>query len=65
MESFELFYLGKMRTTGQETAFQIAEDLPEKLRRGGRGRGECQHACDFGKEGMHTIKHVFFSEGFY
>ena len=39
IESCELFHLGKMRTIDQETAFQIAEDLPEKLRQRDKGGG--------------------------
>ena len=57
MESCALFYLGKMRTTEQKTAFQIAEDLPEKLMGRGRGvRGEDQGG------GMRVSMHVVLAK---
>ena len=48
-----------MRTAAWETAPQIA------LRNNSKEvRGKGQHICDFGKGGVHEIKHKFFVEDF-
>ena len=49
-----------MRTAAQETAPQIALRNCFK-ETGGRGG---QYICDFGKGGVHAIKHVYFLESF-
>ena len=48
-----------MRTAAQETAPQITLRDCSK-----QGRGEGQYICDFGKGGLHEIKHVYFLESF-
>ena len=48
-----------MRAAAQETTPQIAL---EKLFQTGRGEG--QYICDFGKGGIHAIKHIYFLESF-
>ena len=48
-----------MRTAAQETFFL---DGSEKLLQ--RGRREGQYMYDFGEEGVHAIKYLFFADGF-
>ena len=48
------FYLGQSEGYAQKTAPQTA------LRSCSKEAGEHQHVCDFGEEGIHAIKHIFF-----
>ena len=59
-ENCELSFIwGKMRTIAREMAFQIAlRNRSKEL--GGKG----QYICDFGKGGIHAIKHIFFCRRF-
>ena len=54
-ENCELFYLGQSQ---DYSPGDIISDSSEKLLQ--RGRREGQYICDFGEEGVHAIKHIFF-----
>ena len=57
-ENCELHFIwGKMKTLAQETAFQIAlRNCSQEV------RGKGQYICDFGKGGVHEIKHVYLKK---
>ena len=52
------FHLGKNKDDSQgEDTSDSSEKLLQRVRGG-------QYVCDFGEGGVHTIKDVFFAEGF-
>ena len=51
------FYLGQSEDCGPGNS---TSDSSEKLLQ--KGRGECLYICDFGKGGIHAIKHIFFQK---
>ena len=53
------FYLGQNEDGSPGDSIP---DSSEKLLQ--RGRGEGQYIRDFGEEGIHAIKHIFFVEGY-